>query len=442
MAETFARIRFTEGGFNTSQPLTVATGVDKTLSTDYFPCKEWSIADDILNMSDTAAVTIPNVDGENSGQFFPGQRVEIELSSADVRNGTWIKQFTGVVTEVQHGSDMSGGTVISLTMMDVGWYLTSCAARPLVNIKNKTFKQLLELLIDPSWGIGEIRASNDLNRRLRHGRQVIVQNFKITLGAILPFIQVEPGQKPFDIIQTYAQREGVLVNAAVDGALVFFRPDYEQQALYRVEYYGSDDSSRERNTVSGKPSFRQTIDGLYSTVECWSTVVLDLAATGANDAENPNAAFRHTTYTPSTSPIGFTRREVLSDPEAINDKLRRNRAIWKWQMGLFQSWQYDVDFDRHTQDGAFFVSDTMVTCADFVNKVQGVNYVQSVRKSQTLREGSKTTMVIRRPGLLNPELQELKIGGGAKGAAKVKGRKRGPSVDAIFAAADAKKRGG
>ncbi len=434
MAETQARIRFTEGGFNVSQPLTVATGLDRSLSTDYFPCKEWSITDDILNMCDTACVTVPNVDGENSGQFYPGQRVEIELANANVRDGAWMRHFTGVVTETSTGSDMSGGSVIAITMMDVGWYLTSCVARPLLNIKNIRFKDLLYKLLDPTWGITEIVATNDLNRRLRHGRQVVVQQFKVILGAILPFIQVEPGQTPFDIIQTYAQREGVLVNASVDGKLVFFRPDYEQQAQVKVVFSVANDSEVP-NTVSGRPSLRQSIDGLYSEVQCWSTVVLDPAVTGVNDKENPNAAFRHTTYPADyqkvrkapvkfTSPLGFNRRHVFSDPEAINDDLRLNRAIWKFQMGLFQSWQYETEFDRHEQDGAFFSSDTMATVDDRVNKVKGMHYVQSVRKSQTLQGGSKSTLLLRRPGLLNPELQTLQIGGGAKGSSKVKPRPR------------------
>ncbi len=431
--DTFCRIRFTEGGFNVSVPITVATG--RAPAQDVLPAKEWSINDDVLSLSDTCAVTIANIDGENSGKIQVGQRVEVELSNKDVRNGTWIRAFTGVVTETHHTSD-SSGSIISVTMQDNGWYLTSCDAKPLVNIKNLKFAELLRRLLDPSWGISEIRADNDLSRRIKHGRQMIIQNFKPILGAVLPFIQVEPGQKPADIILQYAAREGVLVNVAADGALVFFRPDYSQEALYSAVYSSGIDDTSDNNVV-GKPDLRDSIDGYFSELQCWSTVVLDPAVTGPKDAENPNAGLRHTIYRPKVNPLPFERRLVFSDAEAIDKALRMQRAIWKQQMAQFQAWEYDVQFDRHSQNGAFFVSDSMISVDDRVNKVKGVFFVQSVTRSQTVGEGTRTRMKIRKP-VLDPTLTALQFGG-TKGPAKTKRRGKNPSVDAIFAAADARR---
>jgi prophage tail gpP-like protein len=432
MADPKARFRVTEGGFNTSIPTSIVAGPSKSgLGDDSIACREWSISDDVMNLSDTASLTVPNVDGENSGKFLVGQKIEIEVSDDDVRNGEWCRAFTGLITEVRTGSDMSGGSVVQLTCQDLGWFLTMCCAKPLVNIKRKTFRQLLQLLLDPSWGIGEIRADNDLSRKIKHGRQVIVQNFKPILGAVLPYIQVEPGQKPADIILTYAARDGVLVNVAADGALVFFRPDFSQQALFSALYSGSKDPTRIDNNVLGRPELRESIDGLFSEVQVWSTVVIDPGQNGLNQTENPNAAFRHTTYpggyqkakkvNPNyTNPLPFFRREVISDPEAINDDLRWNRAQWKIQTGLNNSWEYTVQFDRHSQEGAFFCSDTMINVDDRVNKVKGIYYVQSVRRSQTLGEGTKATLVIRKP-VLDPNKTALNFGG-TKGSGKTKKR--------------------
>lgn len=432
MADPRIRLRFTEGGFNVSAPpLTVVSGPDEQYGSSVLPCKEWSISDDVMSLSDTACVTIPNVDGEHSGKIQLGQKVEIEESDDDVANGQWVPSFKGVVTDVRTGSDVSGGSVISVTMQDLGWFLTKCAAQPLVNIKNRRFKQLLELLIDPSWGIGEVVASNDLNRRIKHGRQVIVQNFKPQLGAVLPFIQVEPGQKPADIILQYAAREGVLVNVSADGKLVFFRPDYSQQALYSALYAATTDPLHTDNNVLGRPEVSESIEGLFGEIQCWSTVVIDPSSMGPADAENPNAAFRHTTYPDDfkkakqpdprfVNPLPFNRREVFSDPEAINDKLRWTRCVWKQQMGQFQSWTYTVRFDRHSQNGAFFVSDTMISVDDRVNKVRGLFYVQSVNRSQTIREGTVTTLTVRKP-VLDPENTALNYGG-TKGSSKTKPR--------------------
>lgn len=419
MADPQARIRFSEKGKKT---VTVdAARSRQSLYEDSLPCKEWSIADDVMCLSDTACVTIPNVDGENSGRIKLGQRVEIEVKDDDVRNGSWCRAFTGVVTETRTGSDASGGSVISITMQDLGWFLTSCDAKPLVNIKRRFFKDLLKLLIDPSWGITKIIASNDLNRRIKHGRQVIIQNFKPVLGAILPYIQVEPGQKPADIILQYAAREGVLVNFGAGGELIFFQPDYSQQALFSVDY-SADETLRKHNNIVGRPEVRETIDGLFGEVQCWSTVVIDQALTGVKDGENPNASYRHTVFTPDTNPLPFNRRVIVSDPEAINPTLRTNRAKWKQQMGLFQSWEYTVQFDRHSQDGAFFVSDSMIEINDEVNAVRGVFYVQSVRRSMTLREGARAHLTIRKP-VLDPNNTALNYGG-TKDSSKTKKRNK------------------
>lgn len=397
-------------------------GLDPS-SSDSFPCKEWSVTDDIMSLSDAASVSIANVNGENTGKIQVGMRIEIEESDPSVANGEWIRHYTGVVTNVESYDDVEGGTNILIAAMDLGWHLSSGKAKPLVQIKSKRFGELLDLLLDPSWGFGTTQATNDLNKRIKHGRQVIIQNHKPQLGAILPFIQVEPGQAPLEIISTYAAREGVLVNVSAKGELVFFRPKYDEQPLYFAAFHNVDNPYQSRTNVKGRPTLQESIDGLYSEVQCWSTVVIPPEI---QNTENPNEVYRHNTYTPPENPLPFFRREVFSDGEAINKTLRRNRAIWKYQLGLFNSWTYTVTFDGHSQRdertgaGAFFVSDTMISVNDSVHKLEGVYYVQSVQRSSSLQGGLTSKLVIRKPGLLNPQLTALDLGGGAKKAARRK----------------------
>ncbi|MEO9196316.1 MAG: hypothetical protein ABI445_21905, partial [Polyangia bacterium] len=234
MADTLCRISFSEGGFldGISQGVSVVTGNAPQQSSAVLFAREWSINDDTMNLCDTACVTISNIDGENAGSIKLGQSAHIELSDADVAHGAWCKAFTGIVTDLQTASEASGGSTIVVTMSDVGWFLTQCCAKPLVNIKGKKMIDLLRLLIDPSWPIKKILSDNNVNRRIKHGRTVIVQNAKAILTQVLPYIQVEPGQKPADMILLYAARDGVLVNAGADGSLILFRPDYSQQVLY------------------------------------------------------------------------------------------------------------------------------------------------------------------------------------------------------------------
>ncbi|MEO9192163.1 MAG: hypothetical protein ABI445_00770, partial [Polyangia bacterium] len=169
----------------------------------------------------------------------------------------------------------------------------------------------------------------------------------------------------------------------------------------------------------GRPSLAESIDGLFSEVRVFSTVVIDPQIN--NNTDDPNAQYRKTIYKPKVNPLPFFRREVITDGEAINDKLRTNRAIWRSQMAQFQAWKYEVSFDTHSQNGAFFVSDTLIDVVDEVNKVFGTYYVQSVTRSQTLSEGTMTKMVIRKP-VIDPTLQALSGGASTNATGKTKPR--------------------
>jgi len=412
-----ARIRVPAGG-NAGQAYAIIAGQsdNSIATTNQFPCKEWSITDDMMTLADAASVVIANVNGENADKFYIGQRIEIDESDPDVAHGAWVRHFTGRVTAVNPGSDKGGGSTINISAMDLGWHLTSCHAPPLKNIKGIKFGKLLDILIDPSWGIQSITDNAIRNTRLKHARQVIVQNYKPVLGAILPYIQVEPGQAPFDILRTYAQREGFLINVGARGELIFFRPQYDMDPLYNFVYRSSNDPARNTNNLLGRPTLRVSLDEVYSEVQCWSTVFIPPEI---QNTENPNEAYRYTSYKPPTNPLPFYRLHVFSDPEAITEKMRRNRAIWKYQMGLFNSWQYDIEVKGHSQGGAFFVSNTMASVQDDINGVPaGAYYVQRVQRSFD-KDGIKSKLTIRRPGLLDPELDAFRVGAGARAAAKI-----------------------
>ncbi len=399
---------------------TIMTDPDAPLRDNEHLAKEWSFADDILNVSDTASVSIANPDGEVTGKFQIGQRVELEESDPNVANGQWIRVFTGRLTQIRNYTDIVGGSNLLLSMMDLGWHLTACHAKPLVSIRKRTFQQLLDLLIDPSWGFDRTQTigSNDLNRRLKHGRQLILVGKRVQFGSVLPYVQVEVGQTPYDILALYARREGWLLNVGARGELIFFRPRYDTDPLYSLYFYGSDSDNTRRNNVVGTPTVTESIDGVVSAAQCFSTAVIPPQLENSTD---PNQGYRSTVIAAMPNPLPFFRRKSFSDNEAITDQLRQNRATWEQQMGLFNSYTVEAEFPAHSQEGAFFVSDSMISCDAPPLGLSGVYYVQSVRRSLTLREGLRTRLVIRKPGLLNPELTALPssyIGAGARKAAK------------------------
>lgn len=413
------RIRVPAGG-NSGQAITVnIDGNDDSSSTNVIPAKEWSLVDDVLNVADAASFTIANDDGENTGKIVPGQKIIIDESDPDVANGQWTRQFTGRVTTVEDGSDLAGGSIIAVTAMDLGWHLTQCHGKPLTKLQGITIGQMLERLIDPSWGISAtVTNGNLLNTRLKQGRTGVARLF-VPPKTILPFIQVEPGQSPFEIIRTYVAREGLLINMGANGDMILFRPDYSTDDLKydSIEYHGSKDDRRTRNNVVGRPTLRLSIDGMYSEVQCWSTVVKPTLVQEAAISNNPNAAYVHETFRPPSNPLPFSRLFVFSDGEAINSTMRRNRAVWKWQMDAFNSWEYTAEVPRHSSGGIFYTSNAMVTVNDSVRGVAATYYIQAVRRSVTMQGGIRTRLTIRKP-LIDPTLQ-AQTGGGARKAAQI-----------------------
>ena len=413
MATPKARIRLPAGG-DSSKAMTVTAGVqpDARSQKNELPAKEWCINDDVLNVSDSASFTVDNDDGRNANKFFLGQRVEIDLSDADVAGGDWIRSFTGRVIRIESASDLSGGSVILVSCMDLGWHLTSCMGQPLLSLKGMKLSTLIAKLIDSTWGFASTSAGpnvnlgNALNRSLKQGR----------LGASLQFIpplqlqyipiQVEPGQTPWQILQTYAQRIGLLLNVGAKGDLILFQPQYNQQSPYTcVHYHGSKDGARNQNNVERRPTLTQSIDGIYSEVQCWSTVVKPVIVQESQISQDPNAQYTHSTYKPSSNPLPFNRRHVFSDGEAINKTMRDMRALWKYQIDQFNSWEYSVDIDRHSSNGVFYSSDTMQSVNDSINGVNSPLYIQSVRRSVTIKDGTQAHLTLRKPYLLNPALQ-------------------------------------
>lgn len=399
-----------------------ANRAERRPSTETFPCKEFSIVDDMLTVSDSASVSISNPDGVHSDKFFLGQRVEIDESDPDVANGQWVRMFTGRIVGLNYASDVQGGSVIQVDAMDLGWHLTSCDATPLTQTARGTIAKLIENLVHPSWGFettttGGLKIDdNVLNRTLKQGRQGVARLF-VPPKTILPFIQVEPGQKPFDVLRTYLTREGVLLNVSARGGIVLFRPDYEASTPYAgAEYHPISDPRRSRSNVLGRPTLSMTIDGVYSEVQCWSTTVKPTRVQSDAIAVNPNAVYRKHSYKLDPNPLPFERLCVAMDSEAITPEMRKNRAVWKAQMDEFNSWRYEVELRRHSQRGAFIVSDTMFPLVDTLHKVDGTFYVQQVRRSVSLDKGERVKLILRQP-IIDPTLQK-QLGGGAKKAAK------------------------
>lgn len=109
---------------------------------------------------------------------------------------------------------------------------------------------------------------------------------------------------------------------------------------------------------------------------------------------------------PFKQPLTFVDQEQLDQPSS------QRAARWRSEQGQYDAWAYRVRVPSHHQTGTWFEADTMACVSDFVNvddkdprnpkPIQGFLWVSAVSQSWDPRSGSKTTLTMKRPGLMRP----------------------------------------
>src|SRR6185312_7059982 len=255
----------------------------------------------------------------------------------------------------------------------LGWHLANNAAPLWFQLRGIRFRALLECVLDPTWKFAGVRTDNDTNRALKLGRAGAVQALSGSISALIPPIQVEPGQMIADLLIYYARLTRQLVNVSSDGYLQIWSPQANPESLYALHLHVGDD--RSLNNVE-RVTLSENIDSLYTEVVCVGTVVLP---PNFASATNPNEGRFRGTYRSDPAPLPFLRRFTFSDGDQLTQQQASDRARWKAERGLFDAWRYDATLRGHVQDGVFYESDTGATLHDSFNGVDDNFYVSAVR---------------------------------------------------------------
>jgi hypothetical protein len=412
---------------------------------DYDNIRDYSWDSTIEVLGDVCAVSLENEDGRLSDAFSLGQSLQFWIADPSVGGGREIKKFDGIVTHIEFASDVQGGETIVIQGADKGWHLMHNCGPYHVGLEGITFPVLLERLIDPAWGLQGVRQGNDFNRTLRQGRtaaeraaakraraqaqaslsaqqeklqaaiaadptnQTLKQGLagiqrEIALRqnytAILPPIQVQPGQMVGQIIIAYAQRQGLLLNVSSDGWLQFFTPNYQQPVTGVLHYHKSTESERRYNNVLPPVRITREIGPLYTRVMCAGARV---EAPVEHDTANFNEGKFAREFS-DASLLPFPRLLTFADGEAINRKIARNRAEWRLRTGRYNSFSAQYTVEGHSQNGFFWECDTPVAVEDTVHRVPNTLYCTGVHYYGRPGEqgGTLTTLTLREMNLLQP----------------------------------------
>lgn len=424
------------GGTSASSAVLGQSAVDsvsRALQTGYSPTDtssttivntvQFSYSSDVTQLGDPFSVIIPDPRGRYRDKFKRGQTVKLSLCNPNVDGGALTLKALGIITNRVRSSGPSG-TRLELTCADLGWHLLNCDAPPWFNLQEisypfkestdgyspprnqaqPTWDKLLKdpNWIHPSWGIRGYRESNEFNRllkqRLNQGRAQAVFDLQLALGT-LTYIQVEPGDKIADHLAVYARRNNCLLNVSCDGYLQIWRPDYTREALFSIEYHDFAEFERNKNSVLDC-QISDSIDSLYTEVNCiWEQVGGDLTPDPSNQNFGKGIGSFVNEYA-----LPFFRRHAFSDGDLYNQKDGNAQALWRYNKGVFDSFQIVYTVKGHWQKIAgqqrayWWESDQMCSVNDTVNGIHGNFYVASVRCDRDER-GDLTVVTLRKPCL-------------------------------------------
>jgi hypothetical protein len=335
----------------------------------------------------------------------------LSLSSPFVGGGIKVRKATGRVIR-RRVTCNAQGTVITLLGADIGWHLANEDGPLWFGLQGCTWDTLIKACIhpdqvfpgtpDPGWGFSDVvREDNLLNATLKQGKQGIVLAQQANPIVPLSRIQIEPGEKLFDVLALYAKRLGYLINVSADGHLQIFSPNYSQDPSYSFFCYPITDPRHTKNNVEASGiSLEEGIEEIWTDVTCVGEVPLPDLIDEHVAQDDINANKFRGRYVPEPAPLEFMHRLVFTDGEALSRGYADERAVWKAKMGMFDGHVVTFSVRHHHQSGVFFESDTMCHLDFPVVGIGPASYYISQVRCDRGDGGDVTSVTAHLPDLL------------------------------------------
>lgn len=426
----------------------------------YDKIKNYAISQDLMNLGDVFSCTIPNIGGvHNKYKFTRGDSIKFLISDPDVNSGKPVKKITGIVVKVKYSSSMRGGSSVTITGADLGWHLQHNDGPLWYNLHGATFKQLLNSVVDKSWGFGyPARGDNEANRNANLG-SASSSNALVNLnkglnyghdGAVLTQMKKDyearkaisgkssdppnTGQPPDK------DASGKPLAQGIKGAVQTTSPDNFPQILPRIQIEPGEKIADVLITYARRvgaivnvsydgilqifrPKYDQDIAGVFnyydpvyggdssvnnvldaSYEEDLEHVFTDTFCIGTNPiayvlkTNNPNEGHWRGVYKDKTL-LPFLHRLTYSDADQLDPAMSKQRAKWKFQRSLFDAFEYSCTVVGHSQNGVFYTPDTMYQVHDDVNGINEKLYLRAVMMTHD-DNGARSILKLHRPNLL------------------------------------------
>lgn len=397
---------------------------------------QFQLSGDVRQLADAWSFSIPNPEGRFNYllkmRLYP---ITIWESDPEVKGGEDIQQLRGVIVNISQDTGEQG-SILHLSGYDLGFLLSS-GAPYWYNLKHREWADIAAALIDKSWlGGGSIYtplgqhgfrsiSGIELNTRLKAGRvdaeiakfnqevkdlqrlyagkQEILQSQTAHIKALMPKIQIQPGQTVSDVLTRYARLAARFVGVSALGDLMFFQPNYKQQPEYVFHWHFAADRSQWNNVES----VNYTLDGehIYNDIACVGSNIQPVLLPNKDDPNEGKFAGGYINLLAAGLPTEpFRRRLSFADDERLNKRLAESRAKWRFQQGLYDGETWTAIVPGHSQNGVPFIEGMRAEIHDTKNGIDKVMFVSRVDRMQDVvgGTGTRTRIVCKPDGLLAP----------------------------------------
>jgi prophage tail gpP-like protein len=298
------------------------------------------------------------------GDFTPAAGMKCEFYV----NG--LLEMTGIIDKIERGYE-SSGRFITITGRDVMSLVVDSYCESFVTILNSNLITVAQRLLRNVPYIGYFIYDDAAQQR----------------DSSKPFIQIEPGQKIFDVLKSVATSRGLVFYADAQGNLLFRKPQGKGRTAFNLEV-----SPNKPNVTIIKGSVSDDISSRYSRY----TVVTQEQGSGESDPVQINAKA-------VVKDENFPFKNILVKPfvEAISDDKDSPSKLAKLYMeknrALSRSVNYTVK--GHSQNVLNWAIDELVSVKDFELNVNEVLLVYS-RTFRGSSQGQYTELKLGIPGLV------------------------------------------
>lgn len=349
------------------------------------------IDSDVTTPADAWSVSGAVPDGETVEAFREGAKCDVYVG----RN----RQLAGVVDDVSIEINRQDDR-LRLSGRDVGAFLVDNEAPP-QKVANKTVKQLIDGMLDSSWGVRGVIISNENNVDLLLGKEEIreLRRQAPTGGTQRPrkSIRIDPGQTIASIITQHCDRVDLAWWITADGYLFIGRPNYNQDVAYYFYSYGLTNRKSVNNNIE-KATVKRTIAGRYSEI-----VVNGMGLASKSDVRDTSKAsprFKGTATDADLADRGIVRKMILRDTDVLSGAEATNRANIEMGKRRFEGLTINLTVpgfrDRETQ--RLYTIDTLAAVKIEEAGIDGTFYV-SQRRFRENRGARRTELTLKQTGV-------------------------------------------